>query len=238
MPSPAAKDKYFYTTIADSFEGMMNPYDVSRRLDIVFGELLTENLEGKSLLDAGAGTGYFSEQARNRKARVISVDLGVPLLRRVAARAGSLLAAGDITNLPFPADTFDFAVSSEVIEHTLDPRRAVAELGRVLKPGGTLVLTCPNRSWQWVVELASKIGARPFQGIEDFPSFQELESYTDAAGLRLMNHYGFHPWPFQLRWLWPVSRWADAKIGKSMIGRKMINQAIKAVKPVVSQPSS
>jgi 2-polyprenyl-3-methyl-5-hydroxy-6-metoxy-1,4-benzoquinol methylase len=228
----AQKDKYFYTTIADSFEALMNPYDVRRRLEIVFDELLTENLENQSVLDAGAGTGYFSERAKQRKAHVISVDLGVSLLRRVGARAGTTLAAGDITSLPFLANTFDVVISSEVIEHTGDPRRAVVELGRVLKPGGILVLTCPNQAWQWVVHLASRTGLRPFQGIEQFPSYDQLESFTSDAGLRLIAHFGFHPWPFQIRRLWPVSRWIDARMGRSLAGRKMINQAIKAVKPI------
>src|SRR5450432_3465868 len=175
------KDKYFYTTIADSFEALMNPYDVRRRLEVVFDELLTENLEGQSVLDAGAGTGYFSERAKKRKAKVISVDLGVSLLRHVGTRAGTILAAGDILSLPFSGNSFDVVVSSEVIEHTGDPRRAVAELSRVLKPGGILVLTCPNRAWQWVVHLASKTGLRPFQGIEHFPSYDELERFISEA---------------------------------------------------------
>ena len=66
-----------------------------RRLDIVFDELLTEELENRSLLDAGAGTEYFSQRAKQRKAKVISVDLGISLLCRVGARAGTIWAAGN-----------------------------------------------------------------------------------------------------------------------------------------------
>ena len=235
--APRKKDPYFYTAIADSFDALMNPYDVQRRLEIVYDELLREELTGKLVLDAGAGTGYFSERANARGATVVSVDLGVALLRRVGARAASLLAVTDVMALPFRPGTFDVVVSSEVIEHTTDPQQSVRELGRVLKGGGTLVLTCPNRAWQWLVRLASAAGLRPFQGIENFPTFRQLEAFVRAAGLELADHLGFHPWPFQLRSLWFLSRWCDRKAGRSLLGRVMINQAVRAVKPPVPPAS-
>jgi SAM-dependent methyltransferase len=52
-------------------------------------------------------------------------------------------AAGEF--LPYPADTFDVMVSNEVIEHVADDCRAAAEMIRALRPGGRLVLFCPNR---------------------------------------------------------------------------------------------
>ena len=58
----------------------------------------------------------------------------------------------------------DVVVSSEAIEHTAEPERAVSELYRVLKPGWYLVLSTPNRLWQGPVRIASAIGWRPYDG--------------------------------------------------------------------------
>jgi 2-polyprenyl-6-hydroxyphenyl methylase/3-demethylubiquinone-9 3-methyltransferase len=136
----------------------------------------------------------------------------------------------DALALPFAASSFDYVISSEVIEHTLNPALAVKEMARVLRPNGVLVLTCPNRRWQWLVTGASRLGLRPFDGIEDFPTFGQLEIFAAGAGLSLVCHRGFHPWPFQLRLLWPLSRALDRALGASAAGRWMINQAIRAVK--------
>jgi 2-polyprenyl-3-methyl-5-hydroxy-6-metoxy-1,4-benzoquinol methylase len=223
-------DKYFYTKIADDFDRLMNEYDVSRRVEIIFAELLPANLRSKLVLDAGAGTGIFSREAAARNARVVSVDLGDTLLKRVAKKARCLIAAADILQLPFPSSTFDFVISSEVIEHTPDPRAACIELGRVLKPGGLLALTCPNRVWQLPVRLASRLSLRPFAGIENFPGFRELRRNVEAAGLTVERHFGFHPWPFQLSFLRPLSKKVDRLLGHTLAARWMINQAVIAVK--------
>ena len=54
-------------------------------------------------------------------------------------------AAGEA--LPFPSNTFDLILSHEVIEHVQDDRQAVREMVRVLRPGGRLLLFCPNRGY-------------------------------------------------------------------------------------------
>jgi SAM-dependent methyltransferase len=54
-------------------------------------------------------------------------------------------AAGEA--LPYPAESFDLALSHEVIEHVANDRRAITEMVRVLKPGGRLVLFAPNRGY-------------------------------------------------------------------------------------------
>jgi len=224
----SAPDK-FYTTIASDFDRLMNDYDVQRRLEVVYGELLPQDLAGKSLLDAGCGSGWFSQAAHRRGARVTSLDVGIELLRETLRKAPVTAVIGDALQLPYRDQSFDIVVSSEMIEHTSAPHQAVREMGRVLKPGGALVLTCPNRAWQGVVRAASRLGLRPFQGLENFPSFDELAAFVNSAGLQLRRHIGLHPWPFQLP-LHALSRTVDQKFGDSAWRRLMINQAIQAVK--------
>jgi malonyl-CoA O-methyltransferase len=72
---------YFYDTIADRFDDLVNAYDLRRRLEIVFGELLgADDLTGVSVLDVGCGSGWFSREAQRRGARVISLDIALQLL--------------------------------------------------------------------------------------------------------------------------------------------------------------
>ena len=71
---------YFYDTIADRFDELVNAYDLRRRLEIVFGELLgADDLTGVSVLDVGCGSGWFSREAQRRGARVTSLDSLVPM---------------------------------------------------------------------------------------------------------------------------------------------------------------
>jgi 2-polyprenyl-3-methyl-5-hydroxy-6-metoxy-1,4-benzoquinol methylase len=138
---------YFYDKFANEFDSKMNMYDTNRRLDVFYNELLIENIEGKKLLDAGCGTGWFSKYAFDRKAIVTSMDVGENLLSQVAKKCDSERVVGSILEMPFEDNSFDIVVSSEVIEHTPDPLSAIVEIFRVLKPGGTVILSTPNRLW-------------------------------------------------------------------------------------------
>jgi ubiquinone/menaquinone biosynthesis C-methylase UbiE len=121
--------RFFYNEFATKFDSRMNIYDVSRRVEIVFNELLgEEDLKNRALLDAGCGTGWFSKRASELGADVVSLDIGKSLLKEVKKKCDSKLIVGDVLNLEFKDKSFDFVVSSEVIEHTLEPRKAVKEI--------------------------------------------------------------------------------------------------------------
>jgi len=104
--------------------------------------------EGRDILDAGCGTGYGTEiLAAAGARRAVGMDIAQEALD--AARAGSRakleLALGNLEDLPFEDDSFDLAVCFEAIEHIEGQQTAIAELHRVLRPGGVLVLSSPNR---------------------------------------------------------------------------------------------
>jgi predicted TIM-barrel fold metal-dependent hydrolase len=91
------------------------------------------------------------------------------------------------------------------------------------------VLTTPNRAWQGVVRAASRLGLRPFRGRENFVGWRQLERACAAAGLDVLIHLGFHPWPFQLGFH-RAARAVERHVARGAAARLMINQAVVARK--------
>jgi GT2 family glycosyltransferase/SAM-dependent methyltransferase len=103
---------------------------------------------GKEVLDAGCGVGYGSLLlARAGARRVVGIDASAEAVEDARFRAGSgaEFVEGDIQDLPFAAYSFDVVVCFEAIEHVDDGERALAELKRVLRPDGVLIISSPNR---------------------------------------------------------------------------------------------
>lgn len=101
-------------------------------------------LSGK-ILDIGCGDGQISKKImKQTKSVVYGIDIAQKSLD-YAAKNGILVKHADVTKkLPFQANFFDGVYASEIIEHLIDPDNFVKEIHRVLKKGGTLVITTPN----------------------------------------------------------------------------------------------
>ncbi len=218
---------YFYDTIAADFDVVSNRYDTMRRLDVVYDELLDRvDLRGSTLLDVGCGSGWFSQRAADRGARVTSLDIGLRLLAETKRKCETRLIAADACRLPFAAQSFDVVVSSECIEHTLDPRAALREMCRVVRTGGTVVVTVPNQRWHFAVTLANLLKLRPYDGYENWLSWSELRSTLEGAGARIELMRGIHLFPFVVPFLHPFLRRMDAY--GERLGPAMVNIAVRA----------
>lgn len=219
----------FYDSIAEDFDRIMNRYDLQRRVDTIFDTLLGhQDLRGRTLLDAGCGTGWFSQRAWERGAQVTALDIGPRLLREVRAKCPARTVCGDVLNMQFDDGAFDVVVSSECIEHTRNPARAVRELVRVCRPGGLIVITCPNRFWYWLCVVANRLHLRPYEGIEDWPRWTDLRRWIEGANACVVEMRGVHLFPFQLSIFHPLLRLLD-RFGK-LHGRFCVNIAALAVK--------
>ena len=94
--------------------------------------------------DLGCGTGQLAETVAPHVHRVIAVDASADMLTAARARLGKLsnvdLRQGDLEALPIPAGELDAAVMSLVLHYSPDPARALAEVARVLQPGGRVLI--------------------------------------------------------------------------------------------------
>jgi ubiquinone/menaquinone biosynthesis C-methylase UbiE len=99
-------------------------------------------------LDVGCGSGAAVRAAAVRARRAVGVDLAPAMIERAQAlaegQAGVEFLVGDAEALPFPAGSFEALLCSSSFHHYPDPARAVAELARVLAPGGRLALAEPS----------------------------------------------------------------------------------------------
>jgi 2-polyprenyl-3-methyl-5-hydroxy-6-metoxy-1,4-benzoquinol methylase len=223
--TPINNPELTHERLGAEFDVLMNQYDIARRLDILIDDFLADvALTRLSVLDAGCGTGRGAERLAQRGAKVTAVDLGMRLLQRTQERCSCDVAQTSVLALPFADATFDIVFSTEVIEHTPDPIASVHEMIRVLKPNGFLSLSTPNLLWQTPVRIASKLGLRPYDGLENFVSPKQLRSALSGLSGKVIAHRGIHILPFQIRFLHPMLRYVD-RFGKSLLPL-MINQAI------------
>ncbi|MFO0574806.1 MAG: methyltransferase domain-containing protein [Polyangia bacterium] len=106
---------------------------------------LLEVRPGDRVLEVGCGAGNILEQI-GPGAELHGVDLSPFLLEKAARRLGprAVLQQGFAEKLPYADASFDRVYCSEVLEHVLDPGAVLAELRRVVKPGGRVVVSFPN----------------------------------------------------------------------------------------------
>ena len=127
-----------------------------RKLEWVRTHLRTQGVrEDAELLDVGCGAGLLTNELAVDGYQVTGVDLS-PGSLRVARRHDPAGRVGyreaDARALPFPAASFDVVTCMDFLEHVEDPAKVVAEIARVLRPGGWLFFHTFNRNfWSWLI---------------------------------------------------------------------------------------
>ncbi len=146
-------------------------------------------LDGRDVLDVGCGDGAYALAATRAGARVTGLDRSAAALAAARDRAASEglavdLQAGDAGALPFAADRFDVVLAVTVLCFLEQPARAVAEMARVLRPGGLLVLGELGKWSTWAAwrRLRSLAGPTSWRAAR-FWSAGELRSLLRGAGL-------------------------------------------------------
>src|SRR5690349_12122525 len=158
------------SSVAALFDGMAATYDDVEpwyeHLYAVLHALLraeigTAPAGGGRALDAGCGTGYQTAVLAGGGWQPHGVDISGALLAIARDRLpAAALTLATVEALPYGEGVFDVVVCcGSTLSFVDDPRRALAELGRVLRPGGRLLLECEHRpsldlAWAWVSGLA------------------------------------------------------------------------------------
>jgi demethylmenaquinone methyltransferase / 2-methoxy-6-polyprenyl-1,4-benzoquinol methylase len=177
--------------------------------------LTTADRDGQLVLDVAAGTaGITLQLARRLGARVVGVDLTEQMLRQGArnvAMAGQAdriaLACGRAEQLPFPDASFDALTFSYLLRYVADPQATLAELARVVRPGGTIAslefLVPPSRFWRfwWRAYTATLL---PLGGL--LTGGREWFVVGRFLGPNITSHYRRYPVS------WTVQAWQQAGV--------------------------
>jgi 2-polyprenyl-6-hydroxyphenyl methylase/3-demethylubiquinone-9 3-methyltransferase len=203
-----------------------------------FKQVLCERLrrrpEGSSLLDVGCGGGLLAEEFAGMGFKVTGLDRSRPSLDAARAHCGKTgldidYLEGKADALPFESRSFDVVSCCDVLEHVDEPQLVLAEIFRVLKPGGVFVFDTINRT------LRSKLVAiklaqdwRPTRFIprdvhvwEKFITPDELSGHMRAHGLWPCEMVGLSPSPNLVPALGAFVRHKLGKISFSELGARL-----------------
>ncbi len=116
-----------------------------RRHEVVY-QRLAARCAGRDVLEAGPGEGYGADLIAGIARQVIGVDYDESAVAHIRARYPRVqMHLGNLAELPLADASVDVVVNFQVIEHLWDQGQFVAECLRVLRPGGTLLMSTPNR---------------------------------------------------------------------------------------------
>jgi ArsR family transcriptional regulator len=150
------RSKSYFESVAGDWERIRKSYFDDRVTSLAIEKLLPRNL---TVADIGCGTGSLTVELARFARKVIGVDLSQEMLRRARAVARERelenieFRQGDAVKLPLKTDSVDAAFCVMVLHFLADPQRAVAELCRVTRPGGSVILVdLVQHSQEWMRE--------------------------------------------------------------------------------------
>jgi ubiquinone/menaquinone biosynthesis C-methylase UbiE len=183
-------------SVAAVFDRAADVYDTAIPFFTRFGRRLVELAEirtGEAVLDLASGRGASlipAAQAVGPNGRVVGVDLAPTMVDRLRADLEQLgiahasVQVGDVMNLDLGDDGFDVALCGFTLMLLPDPTRAVAEMVRVLRPGGRVAVSMPTGAgpqWAFLGELMVQFASR---AVRPFPPRPQTTPLDLAALLR------------------------------------------------------
>jgi 2-polyprenyl-3-methyl-5-hydroxy-6-metoxy-1,4-benzoquinol methylase len=185
--------------------------DVSvRHADVVCGWLIWLGGKDLDIIEVGCGAGWLCPQLM-RFGRVTAIDLADRVLARAKQRTPEVtFMPGDFMNLDISANSFDVAVTLEVLSHVADQRGFIKKIANHLRPGGYLMMATQNR---FVLERFNRIPP-PAPGLRRWLDQRELRDLLEAE--------------FDVLELFSVTSRANHGIMK-LINSRQLNRPIRAL---------
>ena len=183
-------------------------------------DLIADYLQpGARLLDVGCGFGLTVYEANKRGFRADGIDISTRFLKLAREKLGLTLRQGRVEDLHFPDNTYDGVIFWDVLEHVHNPLEILAEIRRIVRPGGYLFGQVPN--WRGLSNRYKTFLNRHGFARKQFKHFgiphhvfifddHSLRQMVEKSGLRLIYcrswskmKYNVNPTPLQ-RWFYRV----------------------------------
>ena len=205
---PERYDQWFETPIGK----LVREYETELLLELLAPQ------PGELLLDVGCGTGIFTEPILSSDTAVVGLDISMPMLVKAANRFQGkkfIPLTGNMLALPFASGSFDKVYSMTALEFVDNAQAAVAELERVTKGGGVIVMSTLNRLSPWAERRlrAGDEGHELFKSMI-FRSPAEIRRLLPAgANLKTAIHFEKNEDPLQAREVEAQCREENAETG-------------------------
>lgn len=198
----------------DAYESWHERQEVDSESDSPWHRLVkahlcdSDGLREKRILEIGCGRGglaFWLANQRGAEAEITAADFAFTAVQkgrhfeRQTTTSRIRWAVSDIQSIPHRDASFDLVISCETVEHVAEPRKALYELARVLKPGGRLLLTTPNYLgtlglYRIYLSLSGRVFTEEGQPINNFLLLPVTVAWVKASGLRIkaidaMGHY-------------------------------------------------
>ena len=190
----------------------LDEYNFRRRRDLTVDYVLRVVKPDARVLDLGCGAAPVLSELRRHGVDCVGIEYSLDMLGYARARLQAMslddanLLQGDCRRTPFPATSFDVVVCLGVISYVEDKESVLQEIRRILKPGGTLIISFRNKfnpvlsdpialSWTIVKKLLGRTTLERFT-IGQFLDHRVVKAKIDAHGFRFMQFTGIGFGPF------------------------------------------
>jgi 2-polyprenyl-6-hydroxyphenyl methylase/3-demethylubiquinone-9 3-methyltransferase len=208
-PSVSTRGIAYHETLAAGWTQRYAGGGFKRRADFFIEAVLPKALVGGDWIDVGCGSGFFSRVLAERGAKVVGFD-GSPAMIEAARATATAKGTTEaprydvmaIEDLAAVKGSFDGAICLSVIEYVENPRAAIAAIAGLVKPGGRLLLSAPNRHsslrrlQRMLRGAAAAVGSKAFPYMEssrNLWSSDELVALLESEGFAREAILGFDP---------------------------------------------
>ncbi len=150
--------------------------------------------EGR-LLDAGGGTGRVTQELRHLVSSVVILDESLGMLRQATNKGGLAVVCAPSERMPFGNATFERVLMVDALHHVANQRETIAEMWRVLKPGGRIVVEEPDIG-QWTVRVVALLEKLALMRSHFLAPQVILEMFlkNDPSAQGRIEREGFNAW--------------------------------------------